>query len=152
MWLTSGGTPSQPLSILKWKRRIYMKKIVLFDGICHFCQRSVQFILKRDKKDVFVFASIQSEIGQQLLEKHHLPPEINSLVLIDDDTFSIKSTAVLNICKQLKNPWPLLYIFMIIPSFIRDKIYDLIAKNRYRFFKENNVCTLPTEQERKKFL
>lgn len=127
-------------------------KIVLFDGECNFCDASVQFILKRDPKGVFKFASLQSEIGQQLLEKHKVSKSIDSIVLIDNNQFFTKSTAALKIAQQLCGAWKYLFIFIIVPKFVRDFVYNIIAKNRYKWFGKKEVCMLPTAEQRNRFL
>lgn len=129
-----------------------MKRIILFDGVCHFCNRSVQFIIKRDKRNIFQFASLQGELGQQLLKKHKIDPNIDSLVLIENEKYYLKSAAALKICQQLSWPWPLFYVFILIPVPIRNLCYDFIAKNRYRIFKSEMACPIPSAEIRKKFL
>lgn len=129
-----------------------MYNIILFDGECNFCDQSVQFIIKRDKHAVYKFASIQSEIGQSLLEKHQIPPSIDSLILIKQDVFYTKSTAALNICRQLTSGWKLLYSLLLIPKPLRDYIYNIVARNRYKWFGKNDSCILPTPDIKKRFL
>lgn len=107
-----------------------MGGIILFDGVCNFCNSSVQFILKRDPKGYFKFASLQSETGKSLLDKYQINEDINSLVLIEDDTYFIKSNAVLRICKHLRGFWRLLSIFRFVPIPIRNTFYEIIAKYR----------------------
>lgn len=129
------------------------KSIILFDGVCNLCNDAVQFIVKRDKKNQFHFASLQSEAGQHLLAKHILPlNDYNSFVLIEDDKVYTRSLAALRIAKKLKGLWPLLYGFIIVPKFIRDGIYKWIAKNRYRWFGKQDSCMVPTHELRARFL
>lgn len=125
-------------------------RIILFDGICNFCDASVQFIMKRDK-GAFKFTSLQSDIGQELVARHKLQG-IDSLVLIEDDKAYTRSTAALRIAKRLKGLWAALYIGIIIPKPLRDPLYDLFAKNRYRWFGKKDACMLPTKEERARFL
>ncbi|WP_413362890.1 thiol-disulfide oxidoreductase DCC family protein [Lysinibacillus sp. 3P01SB] len=125
-------------------------RIILFDGICNFCDASVQFIMKRDN-GAFKFASLQSDIGQELVTRHKLQG-IDSLVLIEEDKAYTKSTAALRIAKRLKGLWSVLYIGIIIPKPLRDPLYDLFAKNRYRLFGKKDACMLPTKEERARFL
>lgn len=125
---------------------------MLFDGECNFCDVSVQFILKRDPKGVFKFASLQSEIGQQLLKEYDVPNHMDSIVLIDGDGFYTKSTAALKIARQLTNFWKYFYIFIIVPKFVRDIAYNVIAKNRYKWFGKKEACMLPTAEQRNRFL
>jgi predicted DCC family thiol-disulfide oxidoreductase YuxK len=113
----------------------------------------VQFILLRDKKDRFRFASLQSDYGQNLLREHNLPTEsFNSLVLVENGKIYQKSTAALRIARKLKGLWPLLFAFIIIPPFIRNFVYDIIAKNRYRWFGKKEECMLPRPEWKQKFL
>jgi predicted DCC family thiol-disulfide oxidoreductase YuxK len=129
-----------------------MHPVILFDGVCNFCDASVQFILKRDHHEVFYFASQQSEVGQTLLEKYNVPGEIESIVLIENDKAYFKSAAALRISRHLRGAWKLLSILMIIPSPIRNFVYDLIARNRYKWFGKKDSCMLPPENVRKRFL
>ena len=108
-----------------------MEKIILFDGDCSFCNRSFQFIIKRDLTGKFYFASLQSCIGLQLQQEYNIPSDENSLIVIDQDKFYSKSTAALQICKQLKLPWKMFYVSIIIPKPARDIFYNIIAKHRY---------------------
>jgi predicted DCC family thiol-disulfide oxidoreductase YuxK len=129
------------------------KAIILFDGVCNFCDRSVQFVLRRDKKAYFNFASLQSEIGQNLLEKYKIPKDkFESLVLIENDKAFLFSTGALRIARKLNGAWPLLYGFIIIPPFIRNFFYKLIANNRYRLFGKKEECMIPSPEWRSRFL
>ncbi|MBY0095564.1 thiol-disulfide oxidoreductase DCC family protein [Mesobacillus maritimus] len=129
-----------------------MNKIVLFDGECHFCDQSVQFIIKRDPNANFKFASIQSDIGRQIIRDYNIPLHIDSLILIQDNQFYIKSTAALRICKNLKGVWKIGVFFLLIPTPIRDLVYDDIAKNRYKWFGKKEVCEIPSPEIKKRFL
>lgn len=129
-----------------------MKATVLFDGECHFCNKSVQFIMKRDPKGYFCFASLQGEVGQTLLKKHEVPVQIDSFVLIENNKVFLKSNAALRVCRHLKGTWKLLYLFLIIPTFIRDAVYSIIAHNRYKLFGKGNSCMMPTPDIRERFL
>ncbi len=130
-----------------------MQRIVLFDGDCLFCDRSVQFIIKRDPAAHFQFASLQSELGQELIAKHNVPATVDSLILIEKDNAYIKSTAALRIAKKLDGLWHLVYLCILIPSPIRDGVYNYIANHRYRWFgKKDDSCALPSPEVRKRFL
>ena len=130
-----------------------MKRIVLFDGDCNFCNANVQFIIKRDPVARFHFASLQSDIGQQLVKKHAIPAEVDSLVLIENNKAYLKSTAALRIAKKLDGLWHLLFVFILIPWKLRDVAYDFVANNRYKWFGKNeDSCTLPSPEIRKRFL
>jgi predicted DCC family thiol-disulfide oxidoreductase YuxK len=131
---------------------INYKGIILFDGVCHFCQGSVQFIIKRDDKAYFHFASLQSEIGQKLVGEFGVPNNINSVVLLENERFYTKSAAALRICGHLNRFWPIFKIFMIFPAPLRDFFYDFIAKNRYKWFGKSDACMLPSPAIRKRFL
>ena len=129
-----------------------MERIILFDGDCNFCDKSVQFILKRDPRGSFKFASLQSEIGKKLLDKYNVPTTIDSFVLIEDNHCYLKSSAGLRVCRNLKGAWSFLYFLLVIPKPLRDFFYDIIAKNRYKWFGTKNSCMLPSPEERKRFL
>lgn len=129
-----------------------MHPIILFDGVCNFCDASVQFILNRDPEGVFHFASLQSEAGQELVKKHNVPADVDSMILIEDGKVYYKSTAALRISRHLQGVWKLLYAFIIIPSPIRNIVYDIIAKNRYKWFGQKDSCMLPPPNIRKRFL
>jgi len=132
---------------------IYKNQIILFDGVCNFCNFLVDFIIKHDKKNLFKFAALQSSTGRDLLKSSNLNlMSQDTFILIDGDKVYIKSTAALIICKQLSGFTKILFTFIIIPKFIRDFIYDLIAKNRYKFFGKRKSCRIPTEAEMNKFL
>ena len=127
--------------------------VIIFDGVCNFCHSSVNFIIKQDKKKVFHFAALQSEAGQKLLEEYDLPKkEFESFVLIDDGKFYQKSSAGLKVYGKLPWYWKWTQLFWIVPKFIRDGIYDLIAKNRYKWFGKKEQCMLPTPDVKERFL
>jgi predicted DCC family thiol-disulfide oxidoreductase YuxK len=128
-------------------------KIILFDGVCNLCNSAVRFVLKRDRKKQFSFAALQSSAGQELLG-HFIHPEgkLYSFFLIEDGNLYGKSTAALKVLKDLGPGWYLLYSFIIIPKFFRDWIYDLISKNRYRWFGRKEKCMTPDESIKKWFL
>ena len=127
--------------------------IILFDGVCNFCNSSVNFIIKRDKKNLFRFASLQSDAGQNYLSKFGLSKEESStIILIENDRYYSRSTAVLRIAKRLKGLWNLFYFFIIIPAPLRNFLYDFISKHRYKWFGKRDVCRIPTEEEKKRFL
>ena len=127
--------------------------IVIFDGMCNFCSYSVQFILKRDQQGGFRFAPLQSAPGSALMEKYGLDPsDAQSILLVKEGKVYVKSDAVLEIIADLGPPWHLLKPFAIIPKPWRDALYDVIARNRYRWFGMRNVCYVPTATERSRFL
>lgn len=117
------------------------------------CSSAVQFIIERDKKGRFQFASLQSEYGQEQLKKHQLlDKNIDSIVLIENDKAYIKSTAALHIAKSMDGLYPLAYVFIIVPPFIRNWVYDWIAKNRYKWYGKKETCWLPTPDLKARFI
>lgn len=129
-----------------------MGGIILFDGICNFCDSSVRFIMKRDKAAYFQFASIQSEVGQRLLKKHKIPVNVDSVILIEGGRAYMESTAPLRVCRHLDGAWQLFYVLLVVPPFLRNFFYRLFAKNRYRLFGQKEACMLPTAKQRQRFL
>lgn len=128
-------------------------KLILFDGVCNLCNNSVTFVIKRDRKDVFKFAALQSEIGATLVRKHQIDTaKTDSILLIEGDRVYTKSTAALRIAKELCCAWPLLYGFIVVPVFFRNWVYDWVARNRYRWFGKRDSCMIPTPELQKKFL
>ncbi len=130
------------------------KKIILFDGVCNLCNGAINFVIKRDKNDVFRYASLQSDIGKQLIAERNIDiTKIDSILLIDPNTaFYYKSTAALQIAKQLSGIYPLLSVFIILPTFLRDWVYDFIAKNRYKWFGKKESCMIPTPELKALFI
>lgn len=129
-----------------------MENIILFDGVCNLCNSSVQFIIKRDPKGHFKFASIQSETGRSLLKQYGVDKEIDSFILIEHQRIYLKSSAALRVCRNLNGLWKLLTILRILPSPFRDFFYDIIAKNRYKWFGKKESCMIPTKEMKKRFL
>jgi predicted DCC family thiol-disulfide oxidoreductase YuxK len=130
-----------------------MKRVVLFDGDCNFCDASVQFIIKRDPAAHFLFTSLQSEKGMELKKKHAIPEDDDSFVLIENGKAFTKSSAALRIAKKLDGLWHLLFLFILVPRKIRDGVYNYVAKNRYKWFgKKEDACMLPSPEQRKRFI
>jgi predicted DCC family thiol-disulfide oxidoreductase YuxK len=129
-----------------------MKKIILFDGVCNLCNSSVQFILKRDPSGQFQFASLQGEVGQQLIQRFGLKPDLNSFVLIENEMVYLQSTAALRVCKGLTCAWKLLSVFLLIPRPFRDIVYKFVANNRYKWFGKSESCMLPLPEWKNRFL
>lgn len=128
--------------------------IILFDGVCNLCDTSIQFIIKRDPKHIFRFASLNSDLGKQLLKERQIDrSKIDSIVLVDPKiAYYIKSSAALEIAKRLKG-WPkLLAAFLIFPLWLRDPVYDFIARNRYRWFGKKESCMIPNTSLKSLFL
>lgn len=129
------------------------KQVILFDGICNLCNSSVQFVIQRDADVKFNYAALQSSAGQQILKEHHLPStDFYSIVLIKDGKVYQRSRAALEIARGLSGLWPLMYAFVIVPPFIRNGVYNWIAKNRYRWFGEKDECMIPTPELKSRFL
>ncbi|WP_284140777.1 MULTISPECIES: DCC1-like thiol-disulfide oxidoreductase family protein [unclassified Virgibacillus] len=129
-----------------------MERIILFDGDCHFCDKSVQFILKRDPKGYFKFASLQSKVGKRIKIALQIPESIDSFLFIDGTTYYTKSTAALRVSGKLKGIWKLGILFLVIPVPIRDFLYDQFAKRRYRWFGKKKACRLPSKEMQQRFL
>ena len=129
------------------------KKIVLFDGVCNLCNKAVTFIIEHDKKDVFRFASLQSEIGKKLTQERGIDTtQVDSMVLIDPgNAYFVKSSAALEIAKDLSG-YSWMRFFLYLPESIRNFIYDVIAKNRYGWFGKKDNCMIPTKELRGKFI
>jgi predicted DCC family thiol-disulfide oxidoreductase YuxK len=129
------------------------KIIVFFDGVCNFCNGTVNFIIKRDKKNKFLFAALQSEAGKEFLTSHNLnTDEFDSIIVLHKGMLLQRSDAALEIARNLGFPWFIFYGFRILPRFLRDFFYKLIAKNRYRLFGKKEVCMIPTAEIKAKFL
>ncbi|MEO5592834.1 MAG: thiol-disulfide oxidoreductase DCC family protein [Chitinophagaceae bacterium] len=129
------------------------KNIVLFDGVCNLCSTSVHFILRKDKKNQFLFGSLQGTTGQAILAKYQLPATtFNSFILVEGETLYTRSTAALRMLKHLGGGWSVFYVFILVPVFIRDAVYKWIAKNRYKWFGKKEACWLPTPATKAKFL
>lgn len=126
--------------------------IVLFDGDCNFCDSSVQFIINHDPAGYYHFASLQSEIGEELRKKHQIPEDVDSLVLIEKGEAYVKSEGALRISHHLTGLWKLAFYLKSVPGPLRDAAYDVIAKNRYKVFGKLNSCMLPPPHIRKRFL
>lgn len=133
----------------------FEQPIVLFDGVCNLCNGFVQFIIKRDKKGIVRFASLQSDFGQQVLQKFNLgsgTDQLSTVILIENNKAYTHSDVALRLVKYLGYAWPILSIFRILPRFIRDGIYNWIAKNRYRWFGKSETCMIPNRNIENRFL
>lgn len=128
-------------------------KIILFDGVCNLCNGSVQFIIKRDKKRVFRYAALQSDVAsKELSTRNEAITNIESVILIDGDSVYYRSDAALRIAKHLGSAWPLMQFFLIIPRFARDGLYNFIGRNRYKWFGKQESCMIPTSELKGLFL
>lgn len=128
------------------------ERIVLFDGVCNFCNGSVNFIIRNDPDKKFKFAALQSEVGTEQKGKFGIGDDVDSVVLIEDGEAYMHSTAALKIARRLGGIWSLAYVFIIVPAFIRDAAYKLFAANRYKLFGRQDACMLPTPEVRERFL
>lgn len=129
------------------------QSILLFDGVCNLCNGIVRFVLKRDPSARFLFASLQSESGRERLARFGLSgTDFDTVILIEDGNWYGKSSAALRTLRLLGWPWKALYAFMLVPRPIRDAVYDLVARNRYRVFGKRESCMLPTPELRARFL
>lgn len=127
--------------------------VILFDGVCNLCSSSVQFIIQHDPKKQFRFASLQGNFGQEILGQYQLPTtELNSFILWDKGIIYFKSTGALKVARKLSGAWPLLFGLIIIPPFIRNGVYNFVAKNRYKWFGKNEVCWMPTPPLKELFI
>lgn len=126
--------------------------VVLFDGDCNFCDSSVQFIINHDPAGYFQFASLQSDVGQEMRQKYDIPEDVDSVVLIQNGKAYVKSEGALRIANHLTGLWKLAFYLKSVPSSLRDAAYDTVAKNRYKVFGQLQACMLPPPHIRKRFL
>ena len=129
-----------------------MERVILFDGVCNYCNSMVNFVIRNDPDKKFKFAPLQSEVGIELRRKHSIADDVDSVVYIDGDKAYLHSTAALRIAKALGGVWSLGYIFIIVPASIRDWGYKLFARYRYWLFGQKDVCMMPTPNVRERFL
>jgi len=125
--------------------------IVLFDGVCSFCDQSVHFVLDRDRRGRFAFAALQSDVGSELAARHGIRG-VTSMVLIEGDRAYTESTAALRVARRLDGAWPLLYGLIVVPKRLRDAAYRAFAQRRYQWFGQLNACRVPTPETRGRFL
>ncbi|QXE01603.1 thiol-disulfide oxidoreductase DCC family protein [Terribacillus sp. DMT04] len=128
------------------------KAIILFDGVCNLCNTSVQFIIKHDQRAYFKFASLQSDFGVALAGEHHLPDDVDSILLVEEGKVYTESSAVVRIARNLDGVWKLAAAAWIIPRPVRNTLYRYVAKNRYRWFGRQNECMLPSPALKERFL
>lgn len=129
------------------------QEVLLFDGVCNLCNGAVNFIIDRDPKGNFKFAALQSDFGQAELDRLGYDKEsFDSLVLLSNGKVYVKSTAALKIAKRLTGLWPISSIFLILPPFTRDWAYNLIAKNRYKWWGKRDSCRMPTPELKQRFM
>jgi predicted DCC family thiol-disulfide oxidoreductase YuxK len=129
------------------------KRLVLFDGVCNFCNGSVNFIIRHDKQKRYLFVPLQEPLGKKLLTAYQLPEDyLDSLILLSNDRAYSHSTAALRIGEGLGGWWKGLRLLRMIPAFLRDAVYKIIARNRYRWFGKKESCMLPSADVRERFL
>lgn len=128
------------------------KQLILFDGVCNFCNGAVNFVIKRDVDETFVFAPIQSPLGQVVMRRYQLHTKPETFVLIRNDQCFMMSTAALMVAARLSGFWPLMGIFMIVPSVLRDPFYRLFGQYRYRLFGKSELCMIPDTNFAKRFV
>jgi predicted DCC family thiol-disulfide oxidoreductase YuxK len=130
------------------------KKIILFDGVCNLCDSFVQYVIKRDKKDVFRFVALQSDLGQEILKHIGVDTRsIDSIILYEPGiAYFYKSSAAIEIAKHLGGFLGWSAVFKIIPTFLRNPIYDYVARNRYKWYGKKDACMIPTPELKAKFL
>lgn len=130
-----------------------MDNIILFDGVCNFCNSGINYVIAHDKNKTFKFSPLQSQTGIELQQKFKITPiDLNTILLIKNDKIYNKSTAVLCIAKELNSISKLLFIFIIVPKPLRDIVYSYIAKNRYKWFGKKDTCMIPTDDVKSRFL
>jgi len=126
--------------------------VIFFDGVCNLCSASVQFAIEHDKKDIFKFTALQGNYAKTILPKYNVDlNKIDSIIFVENDNLYTKSTAALKIARKMSGLWPMLYIFIVIPKSIRDWFYDIIAKNRYKWWGRQESCWVPTAELKQKF-
>lgn len=127
--------------------------VVLIDGVCHLCQGLVKFIIKRDPKAAFRFATLQGAAGRRMVSSAGMDPDrLDTVVLVEQGAVYTESAAALRIARKLRFPWPVLYIFIVVPRPLRDTVYRYVARNRYRWFGRDEVCLLPTPDLRRRLV
>ncbi len=130
------------------------KSLILFDGVCNLCNNSVQYVIKHDKNNRFLFAALQSDTGKEIIEKFNIDTAKTDSILLYSPEKGIahKSTAALKIASKLGFPRNLMVVFFIVPTFIRNWVYDFIAKNRYKWYGKKEACMIPTPELKSRFL
>lgn len=131
---------------------MHTQSVIFFDGLCNLCNGAVQFVIERDQKNAFHFASLQSDFAKLELQNFDVDlSQMSSFILLENGKLYQKSTAALRVTKKLNSLWPLLYAFIIVPPFIRNGVYNYIAKNRYKWFGKKESCWVPTPELKNRF-
>ena len=128
------------------------KPVILFDGVCNLCNASVNFVIDRDPAGLFYFSALQSDYAREKLESYQVGQDLNTIILLEDGKIYDRSTAALRIARHLSGLWPLLYVGILIPKFLRNAVYRWVAKNRYRWFGQTEQCRVPTTDLQARFL
>lgn len=129
------------------------KKIVLFDGVCNYCNDKINYVIKNDSQDIFRFVALQSETGQKIIKHLGIASSVDSIILYEPGyAYFIKSEAVFRIIKHLSSAIKLVLIFNFIPTTIKNIFYDIIAKNRYNWYGKKESCMMPTDDVKRKFI
>jgi len=130
------------------------KRIILFDGVCNLCDATVQFLIKRDKKDIFRFVAIQSDLGQEIIQHIGIDTsKTDSIILYEPGhAYYYKAEAALKIGKELGGIYALLGIFTLLPNAVTNIVYDYVARNRYKWYGKKEACMIPTPEMKAKFL
>jgi predicted DCC family thiol-disulfide oxidoreductase YuxK len=131
------------------------KQLILFDGVCNLCNSSVLYVIKRDHKNKFLFAPLQSDIGKAIIVKFDIDSSKTDSILLyrpNSDTLKYKSSAALHVAKELNFPSNLMALFFIVPTFIRNWVYDFVARNRYKWYGKKESCMIPTSELQYKFI
>lgn len=145
------GCSGNPIAIIMNETKAHA--VIFFDGVCNLCNGSVQFVIKRDDKDSFRFAALQSDFAKEKLSAANFNTEqMDTIVLMEGDQVYVRSTAALRVARKLNGLWPLLYGFIIVPLFIREFVYKQISSNRYRIWGKTESCMVPTVALKHKFL
>lgn len=128
------------------------RPVILFDGVCNYCNAMVNFVIRQDKEQKFSFAPLQSSAGQKLLHRYNLSKSFDSFVLLSNGKAYLRSSAAFRVLNQLPWYWKWTQFFWIVPPFIRNSVYDLIARNRYKWFGKKDSCMIPTPELKSRFL
>ncbi|MDO6759325.1 DCC1-like thiol-disulfide oxidoreductase family protein [Tamlana sp. 2_MG-2023] len=130
------------------------KQLILFDGVCNLCDSSVQYVIKHDHQNKFLFTALQSAVGKEIIEAYNIDVNKTDSILLysPENGIKYKSTAALKIATQLGFPRNLMGVFLIVPAFVRNWVYDFIAKNRYKWYDKKEACMIPTPKLKSKFL
>lgn len=127
--------------------------IILFDGVCNLCNRFVKFIIVKDRLNKFHFSPLQKESTKELLRKFNIDfSKLDTVIYIKDEEVFAKSSAALHVLKDIGGIWKLFFVFIIVPKFIRDFIYSIVVRNRYRIFGKSDSCMIPSEKDKARFL